>query len=1116
MVSLAGRRLESGRFGEVMRKRAHWERFFWQAMLGLWLGAAIGKSALRAQEIGPLFPEADFVSADIGETAIQGSFTAVEGGFNVIGAGEDIGERADQLHFVHQSLAGDFDVRVRMKSVTFVDVWTKAGLMVRESLEPGSLQACVLATPTISGVFFQSRTRTRAESTGSHRVNYPFTWLRLKREGEQISGFAGFDGVHWSLLGSARLALSGDALLGLAVSSHSLEAAATAEFRDFGYTGAAAKGAIPHNVEPPGPSSRRTGLAITEIMYHPPERGDGLDLEFVELMNTDAIPHEVSGFQLDGSIDYKFPEGIILPPGSIVVVAKSPGDLAAIHGVSGVLGSFERSLPDDAGTVRLRDRHGAVLLEAIYDSIAPWPASPGGAGHSLVLSRPSYGERSVKAWSASAFIGGSPGAINPVRLSDLHSVAINEFLANSAEQDLDFVELYNRGDEAVNLGGAVLTDDPLVAKYRFPPETVIPAREFLLLTESSLGFALRSSGESLYFLDADGYQVVDALRFAGQSEGVTSGRFPDGAPEVRELAARTPGSGNAGWLLRDIVINEIMYHPLSDESDDEYIELFNRGANQTDLSGWRLDGGVGFAFPEGTQIPPGGYLTVARNAARLIQNYPQLNAGNTAGNYQGSLSNQGERIVLLRPEAGSAAEEGAVFVVVDQVEYADGGAWGRWADGGGSSLELRDPRSDNRRASNWADSDETAKGQWTTVDRSGLLEQGRGAINDFQIFLQGAGECLVDDVEFIDSEGANHVSEGTFGNATLGRRGHWLFQGTHEGSFVETGDGIGFESDEALRIVASARGDNGANRIRFRIRSPYPKPSSMATIRAKVRWLRGHPEILFRAKGNYLEAVGKMRVPANLGTPGLKNSRAEENAGPAISEVAHWPVLPREGETVRVTARVEDPQGVSEVQLRYRIDPNETIQTIPMKDDGTSGDEAAKDGVYSAAVAGQAKGAVLAFSIAAVDRAQSAASASFPSGGRECLAAFGEEQPHGNFGVYRIWLTDAVASEWRRRLKLHNGDLDCAFVYGNHRVVYNAGQSQLFGADRRSLRLRSALPQRRPRAGRYGLCPGLAHPRQLLSVGASRLLDRRTNGASLFEKAEHPPFRRRPASGANL
>ena len=532
----------------------HLGRFFRRAALWLWLGAAIGQGVLQAQEIGspPLFSEEDFVSSDVGEPAILGSFAAAEGGFDVTGGGEDIGERADQLHFVYHSPAGDFDVRVRIDSVTFADVWTKTGLMVRESLEPGSLQACVLATPTISGVFFQSRTRdgSRAASVGSHRVNYPFTWLRLKREGEWISGFAGFDGVHWSFLGSARLALSEEALLGLAVSSHSSEAAATAKFRDFGHAGMEAKGAIPYDVEPPGPSSRRTGLTITEIMYHPPERGDGRDMEFVELMNTDAIPHDVGGFQLDGSIAYVFPEGIVLPPGSIVVVAKSPVDMTA---VPGVLGSFERSLPDDAGTVRLRDRQGAVLLEASYDSIAPWPASPGGAGHSLVLSRPSYGERSVKAWSASAFVGGSPGAMDPVRLSNLHSVAINEFLANSTPTDSDFVELYNRGNEAVNLSGAVLTDDPLIAKYRFPQETVIPAQGFLLLTESSLGFALRSSGEAIYFLAGDGSQVVDALRFAGQNTAVSSGRFPD--TERRKSAswrrarreAATP-AGSSGTL----------------------------------------------------------------------------------------------------------------------------------------------------------------------------------------------------------------------------------------------------------------------------------------------------------------------------------------------------------------------------------------------------------------------------------------------------------------------------------------------------------------------------------------------------------------------------------------
>jgi hypothetical protein len=82
------------------------------------------------------------------------------------------------------------------------------------------------------------------------------------------------------------------------------------------------------------------------------------------------------------------------------------------------------------------------------------------------------------------------------------------------------------------------------------------------------------------------------------------------------------------------------------------------------------------------------------------------------------------------------------YVVVDELTYRDGGRWGEWINRGGSSLELIDPRSDNRRSANWTHSDERNKSQWVTIEHTGVLDNGRGTADELHIFLPGAGECL--------------------------------------------------------------------------------------------------------------------------------------------------------------------------------------------------------------------------------------------------------------------------------------------------------------------------------------------------------------------------------------
>src|SRR5436189_4275871 len=91
-----------------------------------------------------------------------------------------------------------------------------------------------------------------------------------------------------------------------------------------------------------------------------------------------------------------------------------------------------------------------------------------------------------------------------------------------------------------------------------------------------------------------------------------------------------------------------------------------------------------------------------------------------------------------------------IHIIVNDLTSGTGGRWGQWAAGGGSSLELLDPNSNNRLAANWADSDETQKSSWVNIETTGVLDNGANydpSIDYAQIGLLDVGECLVDNIE---------------------------------------------------------------------------------------------------------------------------------------------------------------------------------------------------------------------------------------------------------------------------------------------------------------------------------------------------------------------------------
>src|SRR4029079_9368989 len=135
-------------------------------------------------------------------------------------------------------------------------------------------------------------------------VNYPYTWLRLQRTGNTFTGFGSVDGKTWIQLGSAAIAAPSQIYVGFAVSSHNPASTALAQFRDI-QEGIGGTFASQLNLpfEPLGPSSRRTSLIISEIMYHPAEVS-GLSLEYIEIFNGQDYYEDLSGYKIDGDVHY--------------------------------------------------------------------------------------------------------------------------------------------------------------------------------------------------------------------------------------------------------------------------------------------------------------------------------------------------------------------------------------------------------------------------------------------------------------------------------------------------------------------------------------------------------------------------------------------------------------------------------------------------------------------------------------------------------------------------------------------------------------------------------------------------------------------------------------------
>jgi hypothetical protein len=435
---------------------------------------------------------------------------------------------------------------------------------------------------------------------------------------------------------------------------------------------------------------------------------------------------------------------------------------------------------------------------------------------------------------------------------------------------------------------------------------------------------------------------------------------------------------NARSFGQAVVINEINPDPADKMRPTEFIEFHNPGAAPVDVSGWILDDAVDFVFPAGSVIPAGGYRAVAENPAMFQATY-----GFTPwGPWTGKLSNRGERI-RLRTAAG---------VVVDEVNYGAGFPWPTAAFGAGASMELIHPSLDNDLGGSWraaspapvsppliAASAAGWKYKLGTAEASSPVDAWRQwNYDDSTGWTTGALPLGFGDIDgnAANTDVATTIATGT--KTVFLRKAFTIAPGQ-----VPAVIALRLRCDDGCIAFINGNEINPRVRIGAGAVPPYDAADGVATNAAEppLAWeaeiVLGNAPVLLREGTNVLAVQlvntttgsSDLFVDAELkpptptaSTPGAANTVFSTAVPPQIRQVAHTPQQPAAGQSVLITAKISDPNGVGAVTVAYQaVSPGAYIRktdaayattwtNVAMRDDGLSGDALAADGVYSAII----------------------------------------------------------------------------------------------------------------------------------------------------------------------
>jgi hypothetical protein len=178
------------------------------------------------------------LGADIGSPRLQGETRQTATTIHLLAGGVDMWGVRDEGHFAHRPVNQDFEISARVDALEMADLYTKAGIMFRSSLDEGSPHVMLFAfgnnqprNKNNGGLEFQFRQDEGGPCaalyppqplppTPDFPVAFPQVWLKLVRKGDTFSGQFSRDGTTWQTYCTHSQALPRKGYLGLAVTAH--------------------------------------------------------------------------------------------------------------------------------------------------------------------------------------------------------------------------------------------------------------------------------------------------------------------------------------------------------------------------------------------------------------------------------------------------------------------------------------------------------------------------------------------------------------------------------------------------------------------------------------------------------------------------------------------------------------------------------------------------------------------------------------------------------------------------------------------------------------------------------------------------------------------------------